>query len=53
MFIFIFERESTCVRTQVGGGVERETESKAGSRLQAVSLELDAGLAPTQCEIMT
>ena len=41
-----------------GGGAEREregkyTESKAGSRLQAVSTEPDVGLEPTNCEIMT
>ena len=38
-----------------GGGAEREgdTESEAGSRLQAVSTEPDAGLELTNCEIMT
>ena len=38
-----------------GGGSEREgnTESKAGSRLRAVSTEPDAGLELTDCEIMT
>ena len=37
------------------GGVEREgdTESKAGSRLRAVSTEPDEGLKPTSSEIMT
>ena len=37
------------------GGAEREgdTESKAGSRLQAVSTEPDAELRPMNCEIMT
>ena len=37
------------------GGAEREggTESEAGSRLQAVSTEPDAGLEPTNREIMT
>ena len=36
------------------GGAEREgdTESEAGSRLQAVSTEPDAGLELTNCEIM-
>ena len=36
-------------------GREREgdTESEAGSRLRAVSTEPDAGLEPTDCEIMT
>ena len=38
-----------------GGGAESEadTESEAGSRLQAVSTELDAGLKPMNSEIMT
>ena len=38
-----------------GGGAEREgdTESEAGSRLRAVRTELDAGLEPTNHEIMT
>ena len=38
-----------------GGGAEREgdTESEAGSRLRAVSTEPDAGLEPTNREIMT
>ena len=38
-----------------GGGAEREgdTESEAGSRLQAVSTEPDAGLELTKHEIMT
>ena len=37
------------------GGSEREgdTESEAGSRLRAVSTEPDAGLKPTNREIMT
>ena len=37
------------------GGAEREedTESEAGSTLQAVSTEPDAGLEPTNCEIIT
>ena len=36
-----------------GAGAEREgdTESEAGSRLQAVSTETDMGLEPTDCEI--
>ena len=36
-------------------GVERggDTESEAGSRLLTVSTEPDAGLEPTNCEIMT
>ena len=38
-----------------GGGTEREgdTESKAGSRLHAIRTEPDAGLKPTNHEIMT
>ena len=38
-----------------GGGSEREgnTESEAGSRLQAVSTELDVGLELMDREIMT
>ena len=38
-----------------GGGAEREgdTEFKAGSRFCAVSTEPDAGLEPTNREIMT
>ena len=38
-----------------GGGSEREgdTESETGSRLRAVSTELDAGLELTDGEIMT
>ena len=52
-FIFLnvyFLRESVS-----GGGVGREgdTESKAGSRLRAVSTETNAGLEPTNREIMT
>ena len=38
-----------------GGGAEREgdTESEAGSRLQGVSAEPDAGLKPMNREIVT
>ena len=38
-----------------GRGAEREgdTESEAGSRLQAISPEPDAGLEHTDCEIVT
>ena len=36
-----------------GRQTDRQTESKAGSRLQAVSTESDAGLEPTNREIMT
>ena len=37
-----------------GGGAEREgdTDSEAGSRLQAVSTEPDTGLELIDCEIM-
>ena len=44
------ERQSTS-----RGGVEREgdTESETGSRLRAVSTEPDAGLEPTDHEIVT
>ena len=47
---FIFERDSVS-----RGGTEREgdTESETGSRLRAVSTEPDAGLEPTNSEIMT
>ena len=42
-------------QSESGGGAEREgdTGSEAGSRLTAVSTEPDAGLEPTDCEIMT
>ena len=52
MFIFDSERDRQSVSM---GGAEREgdTESEAGSRLQAVSTEPDAGLQLTDCEIMT
>ena len=38
-----------------GGGAEREgdTESETGSRLRAISPEPDAGLEPTDREIVT
>ena len=32
---------------------DRQTEAKAGSRLPAVSMEPNAGLKPTNSEIMT
>ena len=46
------ERET---ESMSGGGAEREgdPESEAGSRLRAVSTEPDAGLEPTDREIMT
>ena len=48
--MFIFEREN-----ESGGGAEKEgdTESKAGSRLRAVSTEPDVGLELVSREIMT
>ena len=50
--LFIFQRQRQSVS---GGGAEREggTESEAGSRLGAVGTEPDAGLEPTNREIMT
>ena len=52
MFIYFWEwgRQSVSGR---GAERERDTESKAGSRLQAVRTEPDAGLEPTNREIMT
>ena len=50
-YLFLIERQSTS-----GGRAERDnrdTESEAGSRLQAVSTEPDAGLELTNREIMT
>ena len=48
----MFETEGD--RTRVGKGHrERETESEAGTRLQAVSTEPDAGLEPINCEMVT
>ena len=47
------ERERKRESTQAGGGAEREgdTESEAGFRL--CSVEPNAGLEPTNCEIMS
>ena len=54
MFIFERERERESVRTSRGGAEgEEDTESEAGSGLPAVSTEPDAGLEPTNYEIMT
>ena len=52
MFLLIFETERDSMNR---GGAEREgeTESEAGSRLQAVSTEPDVGLKPTNHEIVT
>ena len=50
--LFLRDRKSTS-----GGGTERErekeTEPEAGSRLQAVSIESNVGLKPTNRKIMT
>ena len=46
----LFEREREHEQRRGGEG---ETESEAGSRLCAVSTEPDAGLKPTDREIMT
>ena len=50
--MFIFERQRQSVS---GRGAERagDTESEAGSGLQAISTEPDAGLELTDHEIMT
>ena len=56
MFIYLFLRARETRRQSVsGGGAEREgdTETKAGSRLQAVSTESNMGLKLTSREIMT
>ena len=52
MFIYFWDTER---QSMSGGGAEREgdTESKAGSRLWALSTEPDAGLELTNREIMT
>ena len=51
MFIYFCKTEKESVNV---GGAEREgdTESEAGSRLQAVSTEPDVGLELTECEIL-
>ena len=54
--MFIFEREKQRQSMRVSRrGAEREgdTESEAGSRLQAVSTEPDVGLELTDRDIMT
>ena len=52
--MFIFEKEQQ-KKNASGGGVERkgDTESEAGSRLQAVSTQPDAGLELTNHKIVT
>ena len=53
-FKFIFEREREREReSQWERGREGDTASEAGSRLRAVSTEPDAGLEPTNREIVT
>ena len=53
MFIYFWERERE-TECEQGRGRERETQKpEAGSRLRAVSTEPDAGLKPTNCEIIT
>ena len=51
-FIYFGDRERQSMN---GGGAEREgdTESETGSRLRAISPEPDAGLEPTDREIVT
>ena len=52
--MFIFEKEREREREREGEEQrERETQSEAGSRLTAVSTELDAGPKPTNCETIT
>ena len=52
MFIYFSERDRAS--EQAGEGQrEKDTESEAGSRLQAISTKPDAGLEPTKCQIMT
>ena len=54
MFIYYWEKERERQSMSMGGAETGEdTESKAGSRLRAVSTEPDAGHEPTNCEIMT
>ena len=48
--MFIFERER---QRASGEGAERDTESKAGSSLQAVGTEPDVGLELMDHEIVT
>ena len=52
MFIFQRQRETERERER-SGEREGDTESKAGSRVWAVSAESDAGLELTGHEIMT
>ena len=52
--MFVFERQRKTEHEQGRGReIEGDTESEAGSRLQAVSTEPDARLKLTNCEITT
>ena len=52
--VYSFPKEKRETERERGRGRERgDTESEAGSRLRAVSTEPDAGLEPTNREIMT
>ena len=53
--VYLFLRQRERDRARRGEGPEREgdTESKAGSRLRAVSTEPHVGLELTNCEIVT
>ena len=53
MIIYIWERERERNRAQEWAERERDKESKAGSRLWAVSTEPDVGLEPLNHEIVT
>ena len=53
MFIFEKERDSQSASGRRGREREGDTEWEAGSRLRGVSTEPDAGLEPTNREIVT
>ena len=53
MFIYFLRERSTECEQERAREREEDTESKAGSRLSAVSTEPDPGLKPTNHEIMT
>ena len=52
MIIYFWERRRWNA-SGLGAETEGDTESQAGSRLQAVSTEPNVGLEPMSCEIMT
>ena len=52
VYLYLREREGQSA-SRGGAETEGDTESEAGSRLRAVSTEPDAGLEPTDREIMT